>query len=109
MQPARGKVPQFKLRPNPVAMTALVFVLIIGSLITLSILSKEEGTGVYRQKAFLSISITAIICFCLGILATSKMWFSHLWKKNSTHSRHRDHSHHHPAVKKQIHKQKSTR
>jgi hypothetical protein len=94
----RGKVPHFTLRPHPVVMGAFFFVLIVGLLLSMSLLSKEEGAGVYKQKAMLTLAVTGVICFCLAILATSKLWFSHLWKKNSTHARHKQHTQYHPAT-----------
>jgi hypothetical protein len=41
--------------------------------------------------------VTALISVGLLIVATSKLWFSHLWKKNSSHKRHSQHSPHHPV------------
>lgn len=102
----RGKVPHFTLRPHPAVTMLFFFVLVIGLLMSLSFLSMEEGTGQYKQKALLTLSITGVLCICLAIVATSKLWFSHLWKKNSTHDRHKQHSHHHPAHR---HKPRSRR
>jgi hypothetical protein len=96
---SRGKVPIFTLRPHPVVSSALVFVLIIGLLTSLSFFSKEDGTGIYRQKGMLTATLTAVISICLTLVATAKMWFTHLWKKNSTHDRHKRHTENHPAVK----------
>jgi hypothetical protein len=59
----------------------------------------EEGTGEYSQKGTLVLIITAIVSILLIVVATSKMWFPHLWKKNSTHKRHRQHTQYHPSVK----------
>ncbi len=95
----RGKVPHFTLRPHPAITMLFFFVLVIGLLMSLSFLSMEEGAGQYKQKALLTLSVTGVFCLCLVITATSKLWFSHLWKKNSTHDRHKQHSHHHPAKK----------
>ncbi len=95
----RGKVPHFTMRPNP-GMTALFFfVLLVGLLLALSFLSREEGVGQYRQRAILTLSITGVFCTCLAIIATSKMWFRHLWKRNSSHNRHKQHTQHHPTYK----------
>jgi NADH:ubiquinone oxidoreductase subunit 5 (subunit L)/multisubunit Na+/H+ antiporter MnhA subunit len=99
MNNARGKVPIFTLRPDPVVTLVLVMILIVGLLLTMSFFSKEDGTGVFRQKGTLTLIITAILSICLAILATAKLWFTHLWKKNSTHARHKQHSKYHPAVK----------
>jgi NADH:ubiquinone oxidoreductase subunit 5 (subunit L)/multisubunit Na+/H+ antiporter MnhA subunit len=99
MNNVRGKVPIFTLRPHPVVSMALVFVLIIGLLLAMSFYSKEDGTGVYRQKGVFTLILTAVISICLTIVATAKMWFTHLWKKNSTHDRHKNHSANHPTIK----------
>lgn len=77
----------------------LILVLIVGLLGALSLFSMEDGSGVYRQKGILTLTITLLVTICLAIVATAKMWFTHLWKKNSSHARHKQHTHHHPAVK----------
>lgn len=69
----------------------------------MSLLAQEEGAGDYRQKAILTLVITGVICFCLAILATSKLWFRHLWKKNSTHDRHKQHTQYHPNARNHNH------
>ena len=68
-------------------------------LLAMSFFSKEDGTGVYRQKGTFTVILTAIISICLTIIATAKLWFTHLWKKNSTHDRHKRHTANHPVVK----------
>ena len=95
----RGKVPHFTLRPHPVTSGLFIFVLVVGLLTAMSLLTKEEGAGDYRQKAMLTLAVTGVLSTCLAILATSKLWFTHLWKKNSTHARHKKHTKHHPAMK----------
>lgn len=89
------------MRPHPAVTGSLVFVLLIGFLTAMSFFSKEDGTGVYMHRAVLTLMITGILTICLVILATAKFWFPHLWKKNSTHARHKQHSKHHPAIKEQ--------
>jgi len=95
----REKVPHFTLRPHPVVSMVLVLVVIIGLLIAMSFFSMEEGTGTYRQRGIASLVITAILGIFLSIVATAKMRFPHLWKKNSTHDRHKKHTRYHPAVR----------
>lgn len=94
-----GKVPQFSLRPHPVVSMVLVLVLIAGVLVAMSFFSMEEGTGEYRHIGIFILVITAMVSICLAIVATSKMWFPHLWKKNSTHARHKHHTQYHPSMK----------
>lgn len=78
---------------------ALVFVLVVGLLTAMSFFSKEDGGGVNRHRGIFTLVITGIVSSCLAIVATAKIWFTHLWKKNSTHARHKQHSRHHPVVK----------
>lgn len=82
---------------------ALVLTLIVGILLTLSFLSKEDGTGKYEQLVIFTIIITSFLTLFLLILATSKMWFPHLWKRNSSHDRHKRHTQHHPSMRGRDH------
>jgi hypothetical protein len=67
----------------------------------------EEGTGKHSQRAILTLVVTAITSICLAIVATAKMWFLHLWKKNSSHARHRNHTRYHPSIKeREFHNQR---
>jgi hypothetical protein len=110
MQPVRGKVPHFSLKPSPGAIFIFALTLVSGILITLAIYSKEEQDGAYEHRmAFLSIIVTSLLCFFQIILATSKLWFPHLWKKNSSHDRHRHHSPNHPSVQRQRARRPSSR
>jgi len=94
-----GKVPNFTMRPHPLISGLLILVPITGILLALSCLSREDGTGIYRQRCILVAIITGIFSIFLLILATSKFWFPHLWKKNSTHARHKQHTRYHPSVR----------
>jgi small-conductance mechanosensitive channel len=94
---SRGKVPHFSMKPHPAVTGAFIMIMIIGILLAMSLFAKDEGTGVYRQQGILVLIITGIICICLIIVATAKFWYTHLWKKNSTHARHKQHTQHHPA------------
>lgn len=78
---------------------AIIMTLVVGMLLALSFFSKEEGTGHFRQQGVVTLIITGIITVFLLILATSKLWFPHLWKKNSTHDRHKQHTKYHPAMR----------
>lgn len=101
MLQSRGKVPHFSMRPHPLVTMALCLVLIVGLLLALSFFHKEDGTGGYKQHGILVLMVTAVLTICLSIIATSKFWFSHLWKRNSTHARHHQHTDHHPEVRRQ--------
>ena len=87
------------MRPHPGVTAALVLVLLVGLLLSMSFFYQEEGTGQYRQSGILTLIITAFLFIFLVFLATAKLWFPHLWKKNSTHDRHKQHTRHHPAMK----------
>ena len=102
----KSKVPQFKLRPDPIATFLFILVFISGLLISLSFFKAEDGSGVYFQKGLISSIFTGLISLCLLFAATSKLLFSHLWKKNSSHDRHRMHSKNHPMEKEKAFKEK---
>ena len=85
------------MRPHPVVMGALILILIVGTLLSLSFFAQDEGAGDYRQRGIFTAILTAIISILLVFLATGKFWFTHLWKKNSTHARHKQHSEFHPV------------
>ncbi len=93
-----GKVPHFSMRPHPVVSMMLILTLIVGLLTAMSFFAQEDGTGQYRQQGVFVLIVTSILTICLSIVATSKLWFSHLWKKNSTHKRHSQHTKYHPAM-----------
>ena len=95
----KGKVPQFKLRPDPIALVLFFIVFISGLLISLSFYKAEDGTGIYFQKGLISSIFTGVLSLCLLFAAISKLLFSHLWSKNSSHDRHRIHSKIHPSEK----------
>jgi hypothetical protein len=95
----RGSVPHFSMRPHPALVISIILTLLVGVLFAMSFFYREDGTGMYKQRGILILIITGILTIFQLILATSKMWFPHLWKKNSTHARHKQHTQHHPAVK----------
>lgn len=97
------------MRPHPVLIGAIIMTVMVGLLLAMAFLSKEEGTGQYKQHAILTLVLTGITTFFLLILATSKLWFPHLWKKNSTHDRHKQHTRHHPAVKEREYRHRKSR
>jgi amino acid transporter len=99
LQPTRGTVPHFSMRPHPVLTGAIILTVVVGLLVAASFASKEDGAGRYQHYAVVTLVITGILTVFLLILATSKMWFPHLWKKNSSHDRHKQHTRYHPAVK----------
>ncbi len=95
----KGKTPHFSLRPHPIPLVALVLVVISGGLVALSFFEQEDGTGVYKHKGIITAIITFFLAFCFLFAATAMFWFPHLWKKNSTHARHCQHTKNHPVMK----------
>lgn len=77
----------------------LILAMISGILLAMSFFSKEDGTGTFNQRGILTLIVTILLCVCLSIVATAKMWFRHLWKKNSTHDRHKRHTKYHPLMR----------
>ena len=96
---SRGKVPHFTMRPHPIVAGLLMLVPVSGLLLAMSFFSYEDGTGRYYHRGILTLIVMGIIWIFLLILATSKFWFPHLWKKNSTHARHKQHTKHHPSIR----------
>ena len=87
------------MRPHPVLTGSIILTVVVGLLLAASFASKEDGSGRYKHIAVVTLVITGILTVFLLILATSKMWFPHLWKKNSSHDRHKQHTRYHPAVR----------
>jgi hypothetical protein len=87
------------MRPHPVLTGAIILTVVVGLLLAMSFFFKEDGAGRYKHFAVVTLVVTGILTILLLILATSKMWFPHLWKKNSSHDRHKQHTRHHPAVR----------
>jgi hypothetical protein len=104
---SRGKVPHFTMRPHPIIMGLLILVPVSGLLLAMSFFSYEEGTGRYYHRGILTLIITGIMWIFLLILATSKLWFPHLWKKNSTHARHKQHTRFHPSIRDREYRHKN--
>ena len=94
------------MRPHPTIMGALIIIPVIGTLLALSFFAQEEGAGVHRQRGILTLIITAVLTFCLLILATAKFWYTHLWKKNSSHARHKQHTKYHPSMREKQFRQR---
>ncbi len=94
---SKNRVPEYKLKPDPVASFLLILVLIIGALASISFFQLEDGSGVNFQRGVIATLITGLLVLFLTLAATAKYWFSHLWKKNATHNRHRMHTRNHPS------------
>lgn len=93
------------MRPHP-ALTALFFMnLTIGALMAMSFFAKDGGAGDYQQKGIFTLIITGLFAFFLAIVALSKFRYTHLWKKNSSHARHKQHTQYHPAIREEERRQ----
>ncbi len=75
----------------------MILVAVVGLLLALSFFAKEDGAGIYLHRGVVTLIATAISTILLSIVATSKMWYPHLWSKNSTHDRHKQHTEYHPS------------
>ena len=94
----RRNVPQYKLRPNPAALSLLIIILVIGTLVSM-IFFQEDSHNINSHKGIISSLITFIISICLLIATISKYRFVHLWRKNSTNKYYFNH-----GIKKPINK-----
>ena len=95
------------MRPHPIVAGLLMLVPVSGLLLAMSFFSYEDGTGRYYHRGILTLIVMGIIWIFLLILATSKFWFPHLWKKNSTHARHKQHTQYHPSVRDREYRRRS--
>ena len=68
----RGKVPEFKLRPDPIASCLLIIVIISGFLISLNFFNAEDGTNINFQKGIITSIITILLSIFLIFAATAK-------------------------------------
>jgi len=96
MLQSRDKVPKFSLMPHPGIIALFFLVLVVGVLFGLALLSQDNGAGDYRLRAYFVFLVTGIFCIFIFLIGTSKLWFRHLWRKNSTHARHKQHTKYHP-------------
>lgn len=90
------KIPQYKLRPDPVALTFFIITFISGLLISLYFFNAEDGSNINSQRGKISSIIFGLLSFFLLFASTAKFRFKHLWKKNASHKRHRLHTENHP-------------
>jgi len=107
MLQSREKVPKFSLMPHPGIVALFFLVLVTGVLLGLALFSQDNGAGDYRLRAYFVFLVTGIFCIFIFLIGTSKLWFRHLWKKNSTHARHRQHTKYHPTNRDRTYRNRS--
>lgn len=74
----RGKVPMFKMKPQPLPMIGSLAVIILGVLLWIQGHS-DPGNIPAHNRSNLILVISIVIGGLLLIVATSRMWFKHLW------------------------------
>ena len=100
----KGKVPEFKLKPDPIALCLLIIIIISGFLISLNFFNAEDGTNINSQKGVITCIVTSLLSIFLTFAAAAKYRFQHLWKKNTSHERHRMHTDNHPKKNDDLYK-----
>ncbi len=73
-----GKVPMFKMRPQGGTLWLAVFVLLFGAIAFFDG-HKDPGDIAAQDRSNLVLTLSIVISGILMILATSRMWFKHLW------------------------------
>lgn len=73
-----GKVPMFKMRPQKGTLIAAICVLVLGALYFFEA-HRDPGDIPAQDRAHLIFAVSVIVSGLLLIIATGRMWFSHLW------------------------------
>ena len=73
-----GKVPMFRMKPQPGYLWAAIIVLLMGVLIYFEG-HRDPGNVPAHERSTLILVISIIASGVLLIIATSRMWFKHLW------------------------------
>lgn len=100
MLPQHGGVPNFKIRISGPFLILLGMVLFTGLMLTLASYAHEDpGDVAARNRTKLCFVATILLSIFVLIIATARLWHSHLWKsRRKGHSyRHRKHRHHHSS------------
>ena len=89
MLPQNGGVPNFTLRISGPILTALILVMVSGTLLTLSFhLHTEPGDLAAQNKVKLSFIITVLLSAMLLIVGTERWWYAHLWNRGNSQKHH---------------------
>ena len=83
-------VPMFKMKPQRGTLWVSIIVLVVGALAFWDG-HQDPGNIGAQERANLFLALSIVISGVLMIIATSRMWFSHLWHDRyhgSSRSRH---------------------
>lgn len=73
-----GKVPMFKMRPQRGTLWLAIAVFLIGALAFYDG-HRDPGDIAAQNRSNLALAVSIVISGGLMIIATSRMWFKHLW------------------------------
>lgn len=73
-----GKVPMFKMKPQPLPLIGALVVFVLGFLFWVEG-HRDPGNIPAHGRADLAFVVSIVIAGLLFIVATSRMWFKHLW------------------------------
>ena len=73
-----GKVPMFKMRPQQGTLGLAIAVLLLGVLAFFEG-HKDPGDISAQGRSNFLLTLSIVISGALMIIATSRMWFKHLW------------------------------
>ncbi len=73
-----GKVPMFRMKPQRGTLWLAVFVLLFGAVAFLDG-HKDPGDIAAQDRSNLVLTLSIVVSGVLMIVATSRMWFKHLW------------------------------
>lgn len=75
---SHGKVPMFKMKPHKGSLLAAAVVLLFGVLFYFEG-HRDPGDIPAQERSKLILALSIVISGLLTIIATGRMWFSHLW------------------------------
>lgn len=73
-----GKVPMFKMKPQKGTLVAAIVVLVLGIAFFFEG-HRDPGDIPAHERANLILAFSIVVSGVLLIIATGRMWFSHLW------------------------------
>lgn len=73
-----GKVPMFKMKPHKGSLLMALGILLLGILFFVEG-HRDPGDIPAQERAKLVLAISIVIAGLLLIIATGRMWFTHLW------------------------------
>lgn len=73
-----GKVPMFKMKPQSGTLWVSVIMLLLGAAAFFDG-HKDPGDIAAQDRSNLALALSIVVSGVLMIVATSRMWFKHLW------------------------------